>query len=216
MSQSLDERENDQRFAAEEEGFKFIKIILSKKRVAGIQKQLHIHGVKALNAYSKGKNDEGIEEFEFERTSGIIKFKRDRRARAYVGYLWDDDERGYYSRKGFNRDFLATHLETGDFIIKDETVLEDVKKRLEKIKKVLAVKSEEEAKEVIQLSDKDDIDDIEEQIKFLSAKKEMIKKKNELKVPKRSAKRGPTHPATKEKIAQRMEENKSEPELQEA
>jgi hypothetical protein len=178
MSKILDEKESDQMFAAEELGHKFIKLYLNKNRIAGIQKELHIHGVKRLNAYAKGVSDDGIQQFEFEPNSGIIKFKRNRQERAYVGFLWVDNEMGLYGKESYNIDFLATHVETGDFRIVDPKWKKIVDERYEHIKSILLEKKDNTEAQTVDKIDPStmDIEDIDEHIKTLLAKKEALLK----------------------------------------
>jgi len=136
------EVEMDKLYAAQEQGYKFIEIVLSKKRVPGLKPEISIHGVKKLIAYSKGMNDEGIQEFEFVKSSGTIQFFRNREKRAYIGYMWHDDNEGLYGEKSYNIDFLATHMETGDFKIVEAKYRKLVEDRLVIIKKILSEREE--------------------------------------------------------------------------
>ena len=185
MATGQDKKEFDQLVAAEDAGYKFMKVYLNKTRVSRGQKEVFIHGVKQLKAYGRGRNEEGIDEWEFVKDSGLVKFKLDRRERAYIGYLWDDNDKTKYGWKGYNRNILATHIETGDFIIKDEDILKSIHNRLEKIKAFNAKHIITEEEKIEKISVGTDEKDLDEQIKFLQAKKEMINKSREKEKPTR-------------------------------
>lgn len=173
MSKILDEKENDQMFAAEELGHEFIKLHLNKKRIAGIQKEIHIHGVKRLNAYGRGQTDDGIQQFDFEPGSGIIKFKRSKEERAYIGYLWVDKGEGLYGKESYNIDFLATHIETGDFKIVDPKWQKIVQERYAHIKKILNEREANPVEEVVEVVTADmAVEDIDAKIAFLQKQRE--------------------------------------------
>jgi len=215
MSDSLEQKEYDQMIAAEDAGYKFMELILNKNRVSRGQKEVRLAGVKVLRCYSKGQNDDGIEEWDFVKSSGQIKFKLDRKKRAYVGYLWDDDQEGIYHRKGYNRDFLASHIDTSDFQIVDELLEQDIIKRKEKMqKKIAEAEAEKQDKKAEVHRPEDDVEDLDKQIEFLKKRREEAAEKIKKKKPGRPARRNPVNPINKKDDA----ENKDikEPELTEA
>jgi len=214
MSKQLDEKEADQMFAAEERGYKFIKLHLNKKRIAGVQKELHIHGVKRLNAYNKGLTDDGIQQFEFERSSGTIKFKRDRKARAYVGHLWVDDYDGLYGEKSYNIDFLATHVETGDFTIVDPKWKAIVEKRYKHIRKILDERAENPVNEEVEKIDPSmDIKDIDAHMKMLAEKKALLLKNKSGKGGSTAKSQGRQASRTNKTVTKPVNTSKNEQEL---
>lgn len=184
-----DIREDDARNAAQLEGHKFIELhLINMKAIRGLP-DVTLAGVKTLRPFSKGATADGIEEFTFQIEGGRVKFKLDRESRAYVGWMYDDNEKGLYGEKGYNRDFLATHLSRQIFKIKSKAIQEDVERRWKNIERFLAEAEEKkklkkDAAEV-KVDPQQSVKDIEDQIAFLNSKLEIVRKE----APKRPAKR---------------------------
>lgn len=116
-------------------GHKFIEVHLSPN--ADIQGG-RMSGVLVVDTFLDGRDNRGIPKYSFNIRGGDIDFVYD--AKKYIRVadppLLDDDESGITGPKGYNRDFLASHWESGIFVIPDKEVEADIKKRAVLIKKM--------------------------------------------------------------------------------
>jgi len=109
--------------------FKFIRLKLLNHRLGTDQ----IHRFKfvwIVDVYYHTRGMTGTSIPEFIEKQGCLTFRYDPMLRAHVAYMFDDYKEAMYAKTGQNRDFLASHYETGDFEITDETVLKDVMERV--------------------------------------------------------------------------------------
>ena len=177
-----DEEIVDEVIEAKRKGFKFIKVILDRSRIGRNQSEIHIAGAVILKGFKKGMGTGGLPEYNFEPRGGesmIFQFSREERE--YVCWLYDDDGPGYFSRIGFNRDLLASHLEEKCFILSDPDVEKDVIARYEFIKSNPG-KKRKQIKENIVVKDSDSVEDIDAQIAFLKKKREDFKREDSISV----------------------------------
>jgi len=118
-------------YAAEEKGYKFIEVHLNSE--VRLQDTSHIAGILVARAYRAGEDENNIPIYHFIVGGGYLKFLFDRRKRRMVAHVLDDDEKGAFSPKGFNRDFLATHINMLDVV--DKNIAADIRQRAEAVKK---------------------------------------------------------------------------------
>lgn len=122
--------------AAKREGKKFIELYYNQNLVqdAVAQSEIRINGVRSIRVYQH-RDAKNRVQYEVVETGGQCVFQLDEISGEWIGEMLDDQEDGLYGEKGYNRDFLASHFETGEFIIKDKRIERDIKRRLDRIKK---------------------------------------------------------------------------------
>lgn len=136
MIRSLSDPHFDEYVEAKKQGYKFIKVYLNHKRVETSGKTVTICGAVMLKGTKGGLNSVGQRAYEFREIRGgaSMIFRLDESEREFICYMYDDPGRGYFSPVGFNRDFLASHMDRDDFIIRDPEVHADIKLRYEYMK----------------------------------------------------------------------------------
>jgi hypothetical protein len=161
------------RYEAQAQGYTFLKIRLNPRMVRN--KDMRLAGVKVARGFASGEKPDGTRKIDFLVTGGLLQFQFDRVARTWMAYLLDDKDRGAFSDKGYNRDFLASHLVNSApgmemFIIdEDKEVIADIKDRMERLSK--RMKDKEETEKSIRL---ESLDEIDKELDELSQKKQRI------------------------------------------
>lgn len=170
-----DEEAIDVIMEAKRLGHKFIKVILHRNMIQRSQNEIVISGVTILREFKKGLGTGGIPEYSFKVQGGEnLVFSFSREDREFVAFMFDDQEKGYFSPKGYNRDVLASHLDDDMFVIHDEAVLEDVKARNKWMKENPGAKNMPETEAIIRPAVNSE-DDIDKEIQRLKDMKEKMK-----------------------------------------
>lgn len=168
---------------AKKKGHKFMKIYLHPSKIQRNQKKIIISGAVTLQAVKVGLDQFGGTEYRFvEKRGDSMIFEFDSAEREYVCWLYDDVGRGYFSPVGYNRDLLASHWKEDFFIIKDPEAYADVKLRHDYISEnpkatTIDVKSEKAINQHI--SSGQNVEEIDNQIKFLQQRKTQVIKMDE-------------------------------------
>lgn len=131
--------------------FKFIKIKLDESNFPTPgQTEVSVNGVKDVKMFPAGLGKDRRPTYTAVVRGGplVFHYKRtnDPDTDGMFAYMLDDDEKGIYATKGYNRDFLASHYSTGWFIIEDPKVQKDVEARYRKMKAAVAVAEKERIK----------------------------------------------------------------------
>ena len=122
---------------AKKAGHKFIELYYNQELIqdAELQAEVRINGVQAVRVY-ESRDKQNRRTYDVVVKGGQLIFRLDEEIGEWVGEMLDDKTEGLYGEIGYNRDILASHYETGEFIIKDKRIEREVKSRLEKIKKI--------------------------------------------------------------------------------
>lgn len=178
-----DLKAGDIMFAAQQQGHEFIEVHLNP--AIKLQNASRMTGARVIRAYDGPLDEYNIPTYEFAVTGGDIEFKRDLVKRKMVAFVLDDKEKGVVSPTGFNRDLLASHIDS--FIVPDPVIAADIRNRadllLQKRARDEKVKEEKSA------------EDYEKEIKELQAKRDAALNKTvesePPKKPKRESKKTP-------------------------
>jgi len=126
---------------ARKQGHNFIKIKLNENFLASEgQSEVKFNGVKAVRVYPSGLGRGGLQNYEVVVSGGELVFRftpsEDPENDGWYASMLDDQETSIYdpNKKGYNRDFLASHFESGQFIILDAKVKRDIVARAKLIK----------------------------------------------------------------------------------
>lgn len=200
---------NDAILAAQAEGYKYIKIYLNP--VAKLQ-QPRFAGVLQVQTYENGTDENNMVKYDFVVDGkGYLDFQFDRRTRKMTAYLLDDDKKGTVSAKGYNRDFLASHYASNYFIIPDDEIAENVRRR------ALLIKEAAEKRKPEQPPDQESIDSLikateEEELRARERLELLRKQKDRDNTRKKTtpsldpAKRAPMSAKKREEFAQKMKD----------
>ena len=133
---------------AKKKGHKFIEVYYNQDLIqdAVAQFEVRINGLQSIRVYP-GRDSKNRLKYDVVVSGGQLVFQYNESIDQWVGEVLDDKTPGLYGEEGYNRDFLATHYETGEFIIKDGRVKRDIERRLERIKKMNAEKKEKSVEE---------------------------------------------------------------------
>jgi hypothetical protein len=102
---------------------------------AEMQHEVRVNGVQSVQVY-ENRDAKNKRSYDVVVRGGQLVFIYNEDAAEWIGEMLDDKTEGVYGEIGYNRDFLDTHLETGEFTIKDKRIEREVRSRLEKIKKI--------------------------------------------------------------------------------
>jgi len=175
MIQNVNDPSFNQLVEAQRLGFKFMKIYLHRERIGRLQKRITIGGAVSLVGYKKGQDDMGQQAYEFvERRGESMVFDFDAQEREFICWLYDDAGQGYFSETGYNRDLLASHMDFNFFIIKDPELLVDIEQRYDYMKKHPGKKRYKAKPLNEKLTGSMNISDIDNQMKFLQSRKDML------------------------------------------
>jgi hypothetical protein len=161
-------------------GYNFIEVHLNRK--ADIQGG-RMAGVLVVDTYEDGVDNNGVPKYSFNVRGGYIDFVYDpsKYIRVADPPLLDDTEPCMTGPKGYNRDFLASHWDSGIFIIPDKEIEADIKRRAVLLKKQAEEKKFVAPENPAELSTA--LKDLEIHEKFLKEKKESLLKAQQSKTP---------------------------------
>lgn len=169
-----EETANDHRLvrAAEVEGYKFIT--LRAKESLMEEQELRFGNIFRLRFFQDRGLRDGRPRTSFNVEQGHLVFRYDPQARAHIAFLWDDDQPGVVSETGYNRDFLASHMDRAEWIIEDREVEKDVRERLQRMKHKAADKAQQQVEGPLSQENMDNmtLESIEAQLDFLMKMKE--------------------------------------------
>lgn len=153
---------------ARRQGHKFLRIKLNEKMIIreDIQTEVKFNGVKSVVVYPAGRGRGGQPKFEVLVKGGELVFRYtpddDPDKDGWYADMLDDQAPAKYGEKGYNRDFLASHLASGEFIIVDPKVRRDIVARAKKIAQIVKQKEESVKEKRVK-----NLKDLEEQKKAL-------------------------------------------------
>ena len=173
---------------AETQGHSFVKLSLQKNIAKDMDYKLKY--VKGLKHFVTTVGLSAQQIIEFVPHDVELVFRYDIMLRHHIAYMLDDNEKGNFSEKGYNRDFLASHHGTGDIKILDEKVEADIMvrvKTLEGMEKEKEPFQEEKPIDSVAMGK----EDLDKEIKFLMEQR----KKLEETVPEPAPEQEPEIPA---------------------
>lgn len=105
-----EELEAEVRFEAIHQGHAFMKLKLNPGAFRRAPREYRMCGVKAIKG-SRGASDEtGRPNIGIRITGGDISFIWNKEDREWIGWLLDDKDKGAFSKVGYNRDVIASHV----------------------------------------------------------------------------------------------------------
>lgn len=134
---------------ARRQGHEFIRLKLNEAVIQreDVQSEVKFNGVQTIAVFPAGRGKGGHPKYEVQVRGGELLFKytpdEDPTKDGWYADMLDDKSPAIYAEKGYNRDFLASHLASKEFIIIDPKVKRDVTMRAKKIAEVTKKKEEE-------------------------------------------------------------------------
>jgi len=164
----------DEVLEAKRQGHKFIKLFLHRSRIGRNQAEIIISGAVALRGIKKGSGIGGLPDYDFHPVVGeSLVFTFSREEREYVCWMYDDQEPGYFSPIGYNRDLLATHLDDNFFVVNDVAVLQDIQSRYEWLKSNPDKRNKRQVAAAFTTGAPQSVDEIDAQIEMLKERKRL-------------------------------------------